>query len=277
VIPTRHQPFLVALATLAVASLGANSARAITPDSTDARAISQAVESRDDGDRVTAELSMTISDDGGRTRTRRLRQFRLKFGEGKKLLLQFEAPADMRNTSFLSFDYRDDERDDDQWLYLPSLHKTTRIASGNTADSFLGSDMSFADLTSRNVDKYDHRLLERSVQVDGEDCWLVESTPRNEREQKRTGYLKTHSWISKSKVLVIRAKSWLASGKKLKYTRVADIRNIDGVWTPHEISVKTVRDGSVISSTVLRYSSVKYGDPGVTSARFNEAGMREQG
>ena len=40
-------------------------------------------------------------------------------------------PGDVANTGLLSIDYDDGAKDDDQWLYLPSLKKTTRISSGD--------------------------------------------------------------------------------------------------------------------------------------------------
>ena len=51
-----------------------------------------------------------------------------------------ETPADVKDTGFLTYDYDDESRDDDQWLYLPALKKTKRIASSDKSGSFMGSD-----------------------------------------------------------------------------------------------------------------------------------------
>jgi hypothetical protein len=47
------------------------------------------------------------------------------------LLMFFKYPADVKNTAFLTYDYKDDGKEDDQWLYLPAMRKTKRIASGD--------------------------------------------------------------------------------------------------------------------------------------------------
>ena len=63
----------------------------------------------------------------------------------------FLSPADVKDTGFLTYDYDEEGRDDDQWLYLPALKKTKRIASGDKSGSFMGSDFTYADMTDRLI------------------------------------------------------------------------------------------------------------------------------
>ena len=51
----------------------------------------------------------------------------------------FQSPADVKNTSFMSWSY-DSDKSDDQWIYLPALKKTKRISSDSKSDYFMGSD-----------------------------------------------------------------------------------------------------------------------------------------
>ena len=67
-------------------------------------------------------------------------------------------------------DRYDDEKDDDQWLYLPALKKTKRIASGDKSGSFMGSDFTYADMTTRNLDNYDYTLLKEDLLNDVPVC-----------------------------------------------------------------------------------------------------------
>ena len=55
----------------------------------------------------------------------------MESGKARRQLMIFQAPADVRNMGMLSVDYDDAKKDDDQYLYLPSLKKTTRISSGD--------------------------------------------------------------------------------------------------------------------------------------------------
>ena len=253
-----------------VTAAHAANAESVDPNTQDARKIAKAAAERDDGDRQSARMSMTVVDSSGRKRVRGLVSRRLKFDKGTKLLMMFEEPADMRNTGFLLLDYKDSKRDDDQWLYLPSLRKTTRISSSDRSGSFLGSDISYSDLLRPNVDHYDYKLLEASTQVDGEECWRIEARPRTAKVREETGYVKSEMWISKKKLVPVQSKMWVRDGKKLKYAKYEEIKNVDGIWSAHKVTVRTVRGGQVESTTVLRLSGVKYGEPNVNDSDFTE-------
>jgi hypothetical protein len=62
----------------------------------------------------------------------------------------FLTPSDVKNTAFLTFDYSGNDKDDDQWMYLPALKKTKRIPASDKDGAFMGSDFSYADMTSSN-------------------------------------------------------------------------------------------------------------------------------
>ena len=259
-----------------ISLLASATAIALDANTEDARAIAKAVEDRDTGDRSTANATLKLIDQSGKERARKLREMTMKFPGGKKTRMFFEAPADVRNTGFLSVDYDAGEKDDDQWLYLPSLHRSTRIAGSDKSGSFMGSDLTYADMTKRDTSEYDYSLIEKSAKVDGEDCWLIESRPRSEAEKKETGYLKTQAWISKSKLIRMQVKAWVIEGKKIKYMKFGDVRQIDGIWVAHQVTVRTVRGTQVESSTVFELSDVKFNQPGVDADQFAERRL-EQG
>lgn len=260
----------------AISLLVTGQALALDPSTTDAKVIAQAVEDRDAGDRGTANATLKLIDQNGKERARRMRQMSMKFAGGRKTRMFFESPADVRNTGFLSVDYDAGDKDDDQWLYLPSLHRSTRIAGADKSGSFMGSDLTYADMTKRDTSDYDYTIIEQSVKVDGEDCWLIESKPRSEAEKKETGYLKTQAWISKSKLVRMQVKAWVIEGKKIKYMKFGDLRQVDGIWVAHSLSVRTVRGTQVESSTVLELSDVKFNQAAVDANQFAEKRL-EQG
>ncbi len=245
-------------------------ASALDPNTEDPRAIAQAVEDRDDGDRGKAKLTLTLKDSSGRSRTRKLSQRSMKFGGGTKTLMFFEAPADVRNTGLLSVDYDDGKKEDDQWLYLPSLHKSTRISTSDKSGSFMGTDITYADMTKKDPDNYDYKLLEKSVKVGGEECWLIESRPRTDKEKKETGYVKTHMWISKSKLMPVQVKAWVKEGKKLKYIKFSSFEQVDGIWVSRRMAVRTVRGKKVESETLFETNQVRFNQADVTETDFSE-------
>jgi hypothetical protein len=129
------------------AFLVTTSAMAVAPDSTDPNAIMDGVFARETGDKLSSKMIMVIKDKSGRERKRELNVRSMNFKEGSKSFMRFSAPADVKNTGLLSVDYDDGAKDDDQWLYLPSLRKSTRIASTQKSGSFMGTDFYYADMT----------------------------------------------------------------------------------------------------------------------------------
>ena len=92
------------------------------------------VNERETGDRSTSEMEMILIDKKGRKRVRNIQSFGMEKGDDSLSLMFFLSPADVKNTGFLTFDYDASGKDDDQWLYLPALRKTKRIASGIRAE-----------------------------------------------------------------------------------------------------------------------------------------------
>lgn len=234
--------------------------------STDATAIMNAVHRRDAGDRMTARMRMRITGSGPeRVRTLQVRS--LKFQGGTRRLMLFEAPADVRNTGLLMNDHDDPSREDEQWLFLPSLRQTTRIATTRRSGAFVGSDFSFADLTLPHPSRYRHRILRQSEAVDGEDCWVIESTPINASVETETGYASAETWVSKRSFLPLRMKATMRRGR-IKYIAMSGVRTIQGIATPSTITARVVFEGRVESQTVLEQSDVRYGDSSVVEADF---------
>lgn len=251
-------------------------ASAVSPDSTDAAEIMNAVERRDEGDKMTARLHITIKDKAGRERTRTVSTRTMKFEGGNKQLMLFEAPADVRNAGLLSVDYDQGDKSDDQWLYLPSLGKTTRISSADKSGSFMGTDLTYADMTTKDPTNYEYSIVEQSAVVDGEECWVIEARPTTDKEQTETGYLKTHVWVSKSKQLAVQMKAWVREGKKLKYMKFGELKQIDGIWIPHQIVVRTVRAGEVESQSTITFSDLLLNVEEIVESDFTERRL-EQG
>ena len=117
-----------------------------------AREIMEKVDARDDGDNMTSDTEMVLIDKDNRERVRKIRSFQKDKGDDQWRLMFFLEPADVKDTVLLSYDFYDPDKDDDQWLYLPALRKTKRIASSDKSSAFMGSDFSYADMTRWALD-----------------------------------------------------------------------------------------------------------------------------
>jgi len=60
----------------------------------------------------------------------------------------FVEPFDLKGTGLVSFRYTDPAKQDDTWLYLPSLRRVRRLSSAQRSDALFGQDI---DLDSYNV------------------------------------------------------------------------------------------------------------------------------
>ena len=115
------------------------------------REIMEKVSDRDEGDRSVSEMEMILIDRKGKKRVRKLKAYGMEQDKDSLSLMFFLSPADVRNTGFLTYDYDESGKDDDQWLYLPALRKTKRIAAGDKSGSFMGSDLNYSDMTSPDL------------------------------------------------------------------------------------------------------------------------------
>jgi hypothetical protein len=71
-------------------------------------------------------------------------------------------PFDIRNTQLLIHRYKNDLKRDDAWLYLGFQRRVRRLATGQTTDSFLGTDVMIEDFEGYNsrVSDYTWRYIE---------------------------------------------------------------------------------------------------------------------
>ncbi len=238
--------------------------------------IMAAVFNRPELDQVQTRVRLTIRDKRDRTRVRVLRSQRALIPGGSKSLQIFESPAEQRNTGLLIFDYDDGDRADDVWLYVRSLRRSTRITQGRKSGAFLGSDFSYADMTTLDPALYELRMVAPDVKVGGESCWVIEARPKNKNIRDETGYLKMRLWVSKSKMMPLQIKAWVIAGKRIKYIKAGDLREVDNIWVAYEMSARTMRNGELESETLIKVLELKAGVTTIVGAELTQARL-EQG
>lgn len=254
---------------LLVAAGGLSSAHALDANSRDPQAIMRAAYAPARLDRVFSRMRMTIHE-GSSSRTRVLDMRTKRFEQGRKTLLLLEEPADIRNTGFLSIDYTAKDKADEQWLYLPHLHRVSRVPASGKADAFVGSDFSYADLGTVDPNDYDSKVVDASANVDGEACWLIESVPRSDAVKEASGYSKFQTWIAKRTDVPLQSKLWTRTPERIKYLKVTDVRNVDGAWIPFRYQMRTLEKGALVSETVIDVLTVTPNSPDVTDDQFTQ-------
>ena len=227
-----------------------------------AREIMEKVDNCDDGDNRVSQMRMILLDKNGKQRIRHIKSFdkdliNEKGEEDRRRIMFFLEPADVKDTGFLTYDYDAYEKDDDQWLYLPALKKTKRIASSDKSGSFMGSDFNYSDMTRKDLDAYDFRIL-KDAKVHNADTWVIESLPKTKDEIDETGYKKSVLFVRKDNFVVTRAVHWTATGGKLKYLDVSGLELIDDIWTITRMTMTTKKNKVTEHGTELSFIGTKY-------------------
>ena len=240
------------LKTLLLASLTLSSLFALT-----AEEIAQMVHDRDEGDNLTSKMKMTLIDKNGNKRVRELKTYSKDKGEDTLKLMFFLSPADVKETAFLTYDYEDSNKDDDQWLYLPALQKTKRIASSDKSSSFMGSDFTYSDMTSRNVQDYTYKIM-KEPKVGGHKTWQLLVTPKTDKTIDETGYTKSIVFIRQDNFVIVQALNYIKLGKKLKYMKLLGLEKIEGIWTATKMQMVTKKGKKMLHKTIFEFSEIKY-------------------
>lgn len=185
-------------------------------------------------------------------------------GESDKMLMVFLSPKDQKGTSLLT--YQHDDRDDDQWLYLPALKRVKKIASSKKSGPFMGSEFSFEDIGGTSLDEYTYKYLRDEV-VDGQDCFVVETYPKD----KNSGYTKVVTWVDKQHYRTLKADFFDRKNSHLKSMTAKDFKQyLDKFWRPGELEMVNLQTGR---STVLKQVELAF-KTGLTDADFNKNSLQ---
>ena len=224
------------------------------------------VYNRPTGPDIQSELTMTLINSRGSTRVREIKQFIKKFGNDEKKIMFFMSPADVKNTSFMNWSYGNG-KDDDMWIYLPALKKTKRISSDSKSNYFMGSDFTYDDLGDRHPSEDTHRIL-REETVNGEDCYVVESIPKD----SDYFYSRTMTWVVKGEWIGMKREFYDEDGEFLKVLTVKDYEKINGYWVIKEMKMYNEQKDH---STLMQLNNVRIGE-GIKDSQFTER-MMERG
>ena len=197
--------------------------------------IMQKVDKREKAATDSFTMRMTLINSGGKKRVRQVTAYSKDYGSEKKTVMVFLLPADVKGVGYLSFSYDDAAKSDDRWLYMPALKKAKRISGSSSQDYFMGTDFTYDDISGHKIDDYTYTLLAEE-NVDGKNCWKVESVP-----VKKSMYSKYVSWIDKESLVQVKAEFYDEQGALLKVLTVSGIEKKDGFWTAGKMEMNNLQ------------------------------------
>lgn len=179
----------------------------------------------DDARRAKSEhqvMTMTLENSRGQTRARTIEGWDREMTEDEEQRFsRFLEPADVKDTTLLTYDY--EHKDDDIWLFLPALKKVKRILSSNKSDYFMGSDFTYEDMENLDLVNWTYTLAGTET-VDGVECHVLDAVPSNDKEKAETAYSKLKYWIGVEDSLFRKVDYYDKKDRLSKRLTTADIR-----------------------------------------------------
>ncbi|MDH5543998.1 MAG: outer membrane lipoprotein-sorting protein [Gammaproteobacteria bacterium] len=221
-----------------------------------------------------SRMSITITAKNGQKRTTTyLRLWRdMKGDQGllDKMVLFTLYPPDSEGTGFMRWGYdHNQEKNAQQWVYLPNLRSLRRVSVRDLGESFLGSDLTYGDITPRLPEQDKHELLRIVKDKDGDEFYLVESIPI----ETDSIYSRKESWYKKTadpkECVKTRIDYYDRKGAPLK-KQTLSWQRINNAWMWKEVSVKNAQ---TMQQSLFEIDHVKI-DQGIDDDMFSERRLR---
>ncbi len=125
--------------------------------------IAKAADLADEGyGAYSVNLQMKLKNANGQESSRQMSTKGLEItDDGDKTLISFNSPKDVKGTAMLTYSHKTES--DDQWLFLPAIKRVKRISSSNKSGPFMGSEFSYEDLGSQEVEKFTYKFIEETT------------------------------------------------------------------------------------------------------------------
>ena len=218
-------------------------------------------------------VDMVITDKQGRVRKRAFNMLRRNDdnrNQDQKYFVFFQAPADVRKMVFMVHKHAALEKDDDRWLYMPSLDLVKRIASSDKRTSFVGSDFLYEDISGRNPLEDIHELIGSTEQY-----YVLKNTPKNSENVEFEYYT---AYIDKKNYLPVKMEYFKENDRLYRIITSETIEPIEAEENGQKVTYPTVtrsiaRDVESKTQTEMFFSNVSY-NIGISDRIFTERYLR---
>lgn len=219
------------------------------------------------------KVSLVIRDKQGRIRKRAFNMLRKNADsadQDQKYYAFFKSPADVRKMVFLVHKHAALEKDDDRWLYMPSLDLVKRIAAGDKRTSFVGSDFLYEDISGRSPEEDKHELINTT-----EKFYVIKNVPKYPESVEFEYYI---AHIDKKIFIPIKIEFFKKSDRLYRVIEVMTVKKIKATENGKEVSYPTVtlsvaRNLESGSTSEMTFSNVKY-NIGLSDKIFTERYLR---
>ena len=213
----------------------------------------------------TAGMAMVLRNKQGQESRRQLRFKVLEaVDEGDKSLFVFDQPRDVQGTALLIHGHPQGQ--DDQWLYLPALKRVKRISSSTRSGSFMGSEFSYEDMSSPEVEKYTYLYL-RDEPCGELTCTVTEQVPVD----RKSSYSRQVVWQDTGEIRTWKVEYYDRKNSHLKTLTFAGYQQyLDQYWRADTMTMVNHLTGK---STVLNWTNFQFRTD-MDDGDFTQTGLR---
>jgi len=225
-------------------------------------------------------------DKSGSVRERSTQRIRITLGRKSddvayKDLVIFTSPQ-VKGLGSLTWTYMNPKKQQDSWLWIPSLKKIRKISAANADDSFMGSDFTNEDIITRRFEDETYSLIkeenfagypcefDKKTYAKDAPCFVLECKPI----RSPWYYSKRIVWVDKNTGAGIYEEMFDSTGRMFKTIfKDYQIYNVNGKEYPAQImlEVKDLRSGH---RTVITNSDIKF-DQGLSEDLFTERALMQ--
>ena len=212
---------------------------------------------------------LTIHSKKGNDRVREVIMKSKDFGDVEKSVIVFLSPKDVSGTGYLTFDYKEEDKDSDNWLYMPAMKKTRRIASSGSEGegNFMGTDFTYQDMGDRSLNKYNYNLLGED-NIDGVDCYKVECISKAGTE-KDPRYI---SYIGKEDFILRKCEFYDRQDQLHRVLNCTDFTKIKGFTTAQKMKMENVQSGTW---SLIESKNIQYDEGDIDDSLFSVAALEK--
>jgi hypothetical protein len=167
-------------------------------------------------------------DKSGFKRTKEaIRERIIKAGQGGisyKDLIPVTYPTESKGLAILTWTYEDPDKDQETWLWVPSLKKVRKISASEDDDAFMGSDLTVEEVSTRRFEDESYTFIGHKdfsgyttgetgeLKFKGSACFVIDCIPR----KPHWYYAKRTVWVDKDTGGVIFEEYYDKNGKMFK-------------------------------------------------------------
>ena len=183
--------------------------------------------------------------------------------KNEKQMIWFLEPKDDRGVSFLKIEHENGS--DEMRMWLPAFKRVRRISAKKKGDYFMGSDLTFEDLSNRDLKHNTYKRLNDDV-IDNVECYILEAVPK---KQAQSSYSRHISWIDKKTLNLLKENSFDNRGELQKEKRF-EYELIKSFYVLKRVIVKNIIKQH---STEITFTGIKV-DVGMKNDLFHEKNLK---